>query len=236
VISNLPVLHSMNLSLSHRCITFRRGWRAARSITALALIIFFVATSSVQAGPIVINQVSQTVNTYQGTTDLRISALGQTQGILIAKGPAPADGPRNDTKSTAQGSGTTSLDALLSFPFVSDPQKLGADYVEEAEVEGSVCDCGDIPPLVGGFPKWPLLFLAAVPLVFINHDCEDCNNVETPTPTPTPPPPTPPPTPVPEPASLLLLGTGLLAVGAGLRRRHGRTKLNGEAATTREED
>jgi hypothetical protein len=229
----------MNLAPIHRCISFRRGWRATRSITALALITLFFVTSSVQAGPIVINQVSQTVNTYQGTTDLRISSLGQTQGVLIAKGGAPADGPRNDTKSTTQtSSGTTSLDALLSFPFVSDPQKLGADYVEEAEVEGSVCDCGDIPPLIGGgFPKWPLLFLAAVPLVFINHDCEDCNNVETPTPTPTPPPPpTPTPTPVPEPASLLLLGTGLLAVGAGLRRRYGQTKFNGESATTREED
>ena len=222
----------------------RRGWRAARSITALALITLFVASSSVQAGPIVINQVSQTVNTYQGTTDLRINTLGQTQGVLIAKGGAPADGPRNDTKGTVQrGDGPSSLDALLSFPFVSDPQKLGVDYVEEAEVEGSVCDCGDIPPLVGGFPKWPLLFLAAVPLAFI-HTCDDCNNDTTPTPTPTPPttptptppPATPTPTPVPEPASLLLLGTGLLAAGAGLRRRYGKTKLNGETATTREDD
>jgi PEP-CTERM motif-containing protein len=231
----------MNLPPIHRCINFRRGWRAARSVSALALITLFFVTSSVQAGPIVINQVSQTVNTYQGTTDLRISSLGQTQGVLIAKGGAPADGPRNDTKSTVQTSGTTNIDALLSFPFVSDPQKLGADYVEEAEVEGSVCDCGDIPPLVGGFPKWPLLFLAAVPLAFIHGDCEECNNDTTPTPTPTltptpTPPATPTPTPVPEPASLLLLGTGLLAVGAGLRRRYGQTKLNSESTTTQEED
>jgi hypothetical protein len=68
------------------------------------------------------------------------------------------------------------------------------------------------------------LFLAAVPVVFIN-DC--CDNETTPTPTPTPTPPstpTPTPTTVPEPASIMLFGSGLLAVGAGLRRRYGKPK------------
>ena len=90
--------------------------------------------------------------------------------------------------------------------------------VEEAEVEGTICDCGEILLPGGAFPKWPLLFLAAVPLVFIN-DCDDCVQTPESTPTPTPPPPTATPTPTPEPASLLLFGTGLVAVGAGLRRR-----------------
>jgi hypothetical protein len=120
------------------------------------------------------------------------------------------------------------IDALLAgFPVVQDPQKLDVEVVEEAEVEGTICDCGDILVAAGGFPKWPLLFLAAVPLAFINqHDCEECND-STPTPTPTPTPtvtPTPSntPTPTPEPASLILLGTGLMAAGAGLRRRRNR--------------
>jgi hypothetical protein len=112
---------------------------------------------------------------------------------------------------------------LAGFPLVQDPQKLGVEVIEEAEVEGTICDCGEIFVAAGGFPKWPLLFLAAVPLVFIN-DCDDCDtppqSEPTPTPTPTPPPPPgPTPTPTPEPASLLLFGTGLVAVGAGLRRR-----------------
>ena len=72
----------------------------------------------------------------------------------------------------------------------------------------------------GGFPKWPLFFLTAVPLVFI-PDCDDCDEQNEPTPTPTPPStPQPTPTPTPEPASLLIFGTGLAAFGAGLRRRY----------------
>ncbi len=38
---------------------------------------------------------------------------------------------------------------------------------------------------VAAFPKWPLLFLAAIPFFFI-HGCDDC---DTPPPTTTPPPP-----------------------------------------------
>jgi hypothetical protein len=104
---------------------------------------------------------------------------------------------------------------------------VGVEDIEEGEVEGTICDCGEIFIAGGAFPKWPLLFLAAVPVVFI-HDCEDCDKQTEASPTPTPPSiPTPTPTPTtptPEPASLLLFGSGLLAAGAGLRRRYGKSK------------
>src|SRR6185369_1634619 len=107
--------------------------------------------------------------------------------------------------------------------------------IEEGEVDGTICDCGEILIAGGGFPKWPLAFLAAVPLLFIDKD-DDCENCQTPTPTPTPPStPTPTPTPTPEPASLLLFGTGLVAFGAGLRHRYRKAKLANQIEETEEE-
>ena len=96
---------------------------------------------------------------------------------------------------------------------VQDPQQIGVE-IEEADVEGTICDCGELLLAGGGFPKWPLLFLTAVPFVFINGDTPPESN-PAPTPNSTP-------TPTPEPASLLLLGSGLLAAGTGLRRRRNR--------------
>lgn len=193
-----------------------KRWRAVRALTAFALIMFLFTAATVQAGPVRINQVVQTITTYQGPADLR---LGATQDPVVGstKTSTPTGGSRSDGP-VVNGQTMTPDELLAVFPLVQDPEKLGVEVIEEAEVEGTICDCGEIFVAGGAFPKWPLLFLAAVPLVFIN-DCDDCNETPSSTPTPTPPPPTPTPTPTPEPASLLLFGTGLMAVGAGLRRR-----------------
>jgi hypothetical protein len=107
---------------------------------------------------------------------------------------------------------------LLAGIALSAESPAGVEFVDQSDVEGTVCDCGEITVPGGGFPKWPLLFLAAVPFFFI-HGCDQC---ETPTPTTTPTPPST--TEVPEPTSLLLFGSGLVAFGAGLRRRYARGK------------
>ena len=58
--------------------------RRVRVLTALALIIFVFTATSVQADSVQINQVVQTLTTYQGTTDLRLANVTQD----------PAGGPR----------------------------------------------------------------------------------------------------------------------------------------------
>jgi hypothetical protein len=136
------------------------------------------------------------------------------------------NGPRGESTAKAPAKN----DSIISGVAVTgEGQQLGVELIEEGEVEGTICDCGEILVAGGGIPKWPFLFLAAVPFAFI-HECESCN--DTPNPTPTPPPtnvePTPTPPGVPEPASLFLFGTGVAALGAGLRRRYAKAKLSKE--------
>jgi hypothetical protein len=94
------------------------------------------------------------------------------------------------------------------------------ETVDLGDVTGTVCDCGEIPALPvpkAGLPWWPLL--GGIPLICLSGICT--GDHDTP-PGPTPPPPTPPPPGVPEPATLLLFGSGLLALGARARRRYGK--------------
>jgi hypothetical protein len=104
---------------------------------------------------------------------------------------------------------------------------------DQDQVNGTICDCGEIPAVGGGFPKWPFLLL--IPLVCVtgicthHHkvpppecpDCPPCPNCPTPTPTPN----------VPEPTSLLLLGSGITALAAGVRRRYAKMRATKETET-----
>ena len=199
-----------------------RAARLCRLICA-ALCIFVLTAMPVMADPVSVSQVVQTLSSSQGTIDLRLNTL-VAQDPATPKGGTQQSGPRAD--------GPTTESIISGVAITADGKPLGVDIIEEGEVEGTICDCGEILVAGGAFPKWPFLFLAAVPLVFI-HDCDDCDQHEesspTPTPTPTPPSiPTPTPPGVPEPASLLLFGTGLAAAGAGLRRRYAKIKTKEE--------
>jgi PEP-CTERM motif len=207
--------------------------RAIRPIAALLCVIALTGIPA-QAGPIVVRDVVQVMSSYQNAPDLRLRGVSQNSAVL-ASGvhatvrPTVDDSAKIESSDNLLGAPINSTsDSLLSGVTVSDPQQGGVDIIDEGDVEGTVCDCGEIALAGGGFPKWPLLFLAAIPFFFI-HGCDDC---ETPTPTPTPS-PTPPG--VPEPASLLLFGTGLAAFGAGLRRRYAKSKLAAQIQATEAE-
>jgi hypothetical protein len=192
----------------------------------VALCVFLLTAAPALAEPVRINQVVQTVTSSQVTLDLTVSTL-------VSQDPAPKSstqqtGPRKEnTSADVPGQEGSKTDSLLSGVGVTPAgQPAGVEVVADGEVEGSICDCGELLVAAGAFPKWPFLFLAAVPLAFI-HNCDSCG--DTPPSTPTPPTnistPTPTPTPTPEPASLLLFGTGLLAAGAGLRRRYANARV-----------
>jgi hypothetical protein len=211
--------------------------RAFRSAAAIISVLFLTGIPA-QAGPIVIRDVVQVLSNGQNP-DIRLRGVSQNS-------TAVASGVKGSLQSSVIQSGNDSVvvDNVMGGPIVttdsllsglaidSDPQSK-IEIIDAGDVEGTVFDCGEITVTGGGIPKWPLLFLAAIPLFFI-HDCDDCEKPpSSPTPTPTP---TPSPTPqVPEPASLFLFGTGLAAFAAGMRRRYAKAKLTAQLKTLEEE-
>lgn len=195
-------------------------------LSATSLMAMMVmATSSLFAAPVKFNQVVQVVNAKPG----KANTGGFTQLRLADDNAA-----------------VTSTD---------DPPAQQDRVITKTEteiVDDEACDC--IPPVKdGGFPKWPLLGLAAIPLgIILLNDDDDPTPTPTPTtPTPTPTTPTPTPTatptptptvtptptptltptpePVPEPMTILLFGTGLAGIGVAARKRMRRKSENADS-------
>jgi PEP-CTERM motif-containing protein len=201
--------------------------RAFRPIAVL-LAILLLANTPAYAGPVTIGDVLQLFGSYQNPPALRLPNVSQTYSGPVAGVTASSPGVDIVDSSTT----SRTPDSLITGITLDtqDPQKT-VTIVAQGDVEATVCDCGEIT-VAAGFPKWPLLFLAAIPLFFIHDkDCDDCDEI-IPNPTPTPTPTPTPQTPIPEPASLLLFGSGLAVVGASLRRRRMKAKLKTQGETT----
>jgi hypothetical protein len=204
-----------------------------RPIAATLIVLLFCRTS-VQAGPVSIRDVVLVLGRYQNPSPLELRQVSQSRATPVSELNGSAQEP-SGTKETA-GKGLPDppnrnatapatknvSDSLLSGIVVRSDQPQGTvSIIDQGDLEGTICDCGEIV-VAGGFPKWPLLFLGAIPFFFIHHS-ENSGPVflaaRTPTPTPTPQ-PTPSIPQVPEPSSLLLFVSGLSALAVcRLRRR-----------------
>ena len=217
--------------------------RIFRHACTVASLLLLVAVPT-EASPIrfadVVNVIGDLEKSGQ-TSQLRLRVTQDPRVPLNARSN-PSQSSADVTTPSTDGSVVEASNALVATENSNSSLVAGTDLApqtpqgnvqvfDQDQVNGTICDCGEIPAVGGGFPKWPFLFL--IPLVCVtgicthHHKTPECPTCPTPTPTPTPP--------IPEPTSLLLLGSGITALAAGARRRYSKMRAAKDASTMLEE-
>lgn len=203
-------------------------------IAAFVIVSSILTATIANAAPVRFNQVTQVVNVKPGKANNGNFSRLRLTGDDVVVGDTDGD---DDKKKT-------------NTPPAPQDDRVITETSSEI-VEDEVCDCvEDVVISRGGFPKWTLLGLGAIPLLFLIKKGDDDPTptptgtppgTQTPTPTATPtitPTPSITPTvtptveePVPEPMTLLLFGSGLAGIGLAARRRLGKKNSEEESET-----
>ena len=201
--------------------------QAVRTVAPM-LVVLLVAAAPARAASITLADVARAVGAngqFRPASEVRLR-LGAQSGTVTTPNASTQSGntaSQQTQQPTTTGSQQTTPATTPTTPDQTLSQSGGnVQTVDLGDVTGTVCDCGEIPRLPipkGGFPWWTL---AGIPIICVSGICTPNHHENIPECVTgcSPPPPE-----VPEPMTLLLFGSGLLALGAGARRRHGRRQL-----------